>query len=74
MHMVLSTLFYLEFFNHRQLRRAYKEDVVRDIMSSRETEVKIDEEFQHLKEDREVLRQIFPTGNSKVLNLFLHAH
>ncbi len=54
------------FSNNRQLRRAYKEDIVRDIMSSREAEEKMDKEFKQMKEDRDTLRLIFPTGNSKV--------
>ena len=54
------------FVMYRQLRRAYKDEIVRDIMSSREAEDKLDSEFKQLKEDRETLRLIFPTGNSKV--------
>ena len=57
----LSTCIY-----HSQLRHAYTEDIVRDIMTSANTQVEMEAEFKQLKEDRDILRSIFPTGNSKV--------
>lgn len=35
-------------------------------MKSTNAQSKMEEEFLQLKEDRETLRSIFPTGNSKV--------
>ena len=35
-------------------------------MKSTDVQKKLEDEFKQLKKDREVLRTIFPTGNSKV--------
>lgn len=35
-------------------------------MKSTDVQKKLEDEFKQLKEDRQVLRTIFPTGNSKV--------
>lgn len=41
--------------------------MVRDLIKSTSAQAKLEAEFQTLKEDRETLRNIFPTGNSKVM-------
>ena len=54
------------FFPLRQLRASFQEDVVRDILTSSEAQTDLEQEFEQLKKDRNVMREIFPTGNSKV--------
>ena len=51
---------------YRQLRTNFQEDVVRDILTSSEAQTSLELEFEQLKKDRNNMREIFPTGNSKV--------
>ena len=51
---------------YRNLRRSFKEDIVRDLLTSTTAQGELEAEWQQLKEDRDALRSIFPTGNSKV--------
>ena len=50
----------------RQLRKYFKEDIVRDLLTSATAQTELEAEWQQLKEDRENLRSTFPTGNSRV--------
>ena len=50
----------------RQLRKYFKEDIVRDLLTSPTAQAELEAEWQQLKEDRENLRSTFPTGNSRV--------
>lgn len=50
----------------RNLRHSFKEDIVRDLLTSSTAQAELEAEWQQLKEDRDALRSIFPTGNSKV--------
>ena len=50
----------------RQLRRSFKEEIVRDLMTSTTAQEELETEWQQLKDDREALRVIFPSGSSKV--------
>lgn len=50
----------------RQLRQFFRDELIRDLMKSTDVQKKLEDEFKQLKEDRQVLRTIFPTGNSKV--------
>ena len=50
----------------RELRANFQEDVVRDILMSSEAQINLELEFEQLKEDHNIMRKIFPTGNSKV--------
>lgn len=50
----------------RRLRRLLQEDVVRDLCSSNTALQDLESEFNQLQEDREILRRIIPSGNSKV--------
>lgn len=52
--------------NDRALRRILQEDVVKDVMTNAHVQSCLEREFDKMKEDREVLRAIFPTGDSKV--------
>jgi len=53
--------------NERSLRRIFNEDVTRELMGSSEVITEIDREWDQLVRDRETLRQIFPTGENKVV-------
>ena len=51
----------------RQLKRCLAEDIVKDIMGdSHVVELELEREWEQLQEDRQALRQVFPTGDSKV--------
>lgn len=52
--------------NERALRRMLQEDVVKDVMTNAHVQSSLEREFEKMKEDREILRAIFPTGDSKV--------
>ncbi|KAF6715871.1 DNA-directed RNA polymerase II subunit RPB1 [Oryzias melastigma] len=53
--------------NDRALRRVLQEDVVKDVMTNAHIQSVLEKEFDKMKEDREILRAIFPTGDSKVV-------
>jgi len=50
----------------RRLKHVLTEDVLRNVHSDSSTAQCIEEEFRQLKEDRDNLRQIFTSGNSRV--------
>ncbi len=52
--------------NQRHLRRCFKEDIVRDLLTSSTAQAELEREWQQLSKDREAIRVVFPTGNSKV--------
>lgn len=52
--------------NERALRRMLQEDVVKDVLTNAHVQSTLEREFDQMKEDRENLRTIFPTGDSKV--------
>lgn len=43
-----------------------QEDVVKDVLTNAHVQSALEKEFEKMKEDREILRAIFPTGDSKV--------
>lgn len=43
-----------------------QEDVVKDVMTNALVQSSLEKEFDKMKEDRDILRAIFPTGDSKV--------
>ncbi|XP_074658521.1 DNA-directed RNA polymerase II subunit RPB1-like [Tubulanus polymorphus] len=53
--------------DERLLKRCLTEDVIRDIQGDAYAQAELEKEFELLKEDREIARQIFPTGDSKVV-------
>ncbi|KAL1420133.1 hypothetical protein MTO96_024591 [Rhipicephalus appendiculatus] len=53
--------------NERYLRKVFTEDVVRELMGSATAVSELEKEWERLKKDREILRTIFPTGDSKVV-------
>ncbi|XP_054731469.1 DNA-directed RNA polymerase II subunit RPB1-like isoform X2 [Anastrepha obliqua] len=51
----------------RNLRKYFSEETVRDITESTEIIAQLEVEWDQLCRDREALREIFPTGDSKVV-------
>lgn len=52
--------------NERALRRTLQEDIIKDVLTNAHVQSALEKEFDKMKEDRDVLRAIFPTGDSKV--------
>ncbi|XP_023802655.1 DNA-directed RNA polymerase II subunit RPB1-like, partial [Cyanistes caeruleus] len=59
--------FKFDYTNERALRRTLQEELVKDILSNAHIQNELEREFERMREDREVLRVIFPTGDSKVV-------
>ncbi|XP_057339128.1 DNA-directed RNA polymerase II subunit RPB1 [Microplitis mediator] len=53
--------------NERYLRRIFSEDIVREMMGSGEVISELEREWDQLSRDRANLREIFPSGESKVV-------
>ncbi|XP_014262669.1 DNA-directed RNA polymerase II subunit RPB1 [Cimex lectularius] len=53
--------------NERHLRKIFTEDVLRELLGSGEVISALEQEWEQLCRDREALRQIFPSGESKVV-------
>ncbi|PSN34781.1 DNA-directed RNA polymerase II subunit RPB1 [Blattella germanica] len=53
--------------NERYLRRIFNEDVLKELMGSGDVISELEREWEQLVKDREALRQIFPSGESKVV-------
>lgn len=51
----------------RHLRKIFTEDILRDLLGSGEVISELEKEWEQLSRDREALRQIFPSGESKVV-------
>ena len=48
------------------MRKAMREEVVRQVLSDPHAQAELEKEFTVLREDRELLRQIFNKGDSRV--------
>ncbi|KAK2510963.1 hypothetical protein Q9966_016770 [Columba livia] len=59
--------FKFDYSNERALRRTLQEELVKDVLSNAHIQNELEREFERMREDREVLRVIFPTGDSKVV-------
>lgn len=53
--------------SERYLKRVFNEDIAKQLMSSGEVISELEREWEQLQKDREALRQIFPSGESKVV-------
>jgi len=53
--------------NDRNLRRVFNEEVIKELMGSGDVVQELDNEWEQLCRDREILRQIFPSGENKVV-------
>lgn len=63
---LVTSRFRFDYTNERALRRTLQEDLVKDVLSNAHIQNELEREFERMREDREVLRVIFPTGDSKV--------
>jgi len=59
----------LMFFRH--LRKYLNEDIVKDLVGDARAIAELEKEWEQLSEDRLALRQIFPSGESKVSIIML---
>ncbi|KAK2863122.1 hypothetical protein Q5P01_002655 [Channa striata] len=66
-HKAFEKKFKFDCTNERALRRILQEDVVKDVLTNAHVQGALEKEFEKMKEDREILRAIFPTGDSKVV-------
>ncbi|KTF81677.1 hypothetical protein cypCar_00017832 [Cyprinus carpio] len=66
-HKAFEKKFRFDCTNDRALRRTLQEDVVKDVLTNAHVQSALEREFEKMKEDREILRAIFPTGDSKVV-------
>lgn len=48
------------------MRRFLQDEIVRDIVGGATAHQELEAEFNQLEQDRDTLRAIFPSGNSKV--------
>lgn len=66
-HKTFEKRFKFDISNERYLRRIYNEDVVKELTESGFVIQELEGEWEQLNRDREALRQIFPSGESKVV-------
>ena len=65
----------MNFICFRRLKNLLQEDVLRSCLGDASVTTELEEEFKQMEKDREVLRSIFPMGDSKVLfSVFDLAH
>ncbi|BES92171.1 Hypothetical protein polymerase [Nesidiocoris tenuis] len=62
-----ETQFKFDASNERHLRKIFTEDVLRELLGSGKVISALEQEWEQLNRDREALRQIFPSGESKVV-------
>lgn len=48
------------------MKRFLQDEIVRDIVGSAAAHHELEAEFSQLEKDRDILRSVFPSGNSKV--------
>ncbi|KAJ8310654.1 hypothetical protein KUTeg_012519 [Tegillarca granosa] len=53
--------------NERSMKKCLSEETIKDMMGNAHSLAELEKEWDQLKEDREALRNIFPTGDSKVV-------
>lgn len=66
-HKTFEKRFKFDMSNERYLRRIFNEDVVKELTESGFVIQELEGEWDQLCRDREALRQIFPSGESKVV-------
>lgn len=66
-HQKFEDEFKFDVSNERQMRKIFNEDVLKDMMSSNDTVAELEKEWEQLNTDRDTLREIFPSGESKVV-------
>ncbi|XP_052784228.1 DNA-directed RNA polymerase II subunit RPB1-like [Mya arenaria] len=53
--------------NERQLKKSLTEDIIKDLLSDAHCLSEIETEWETLVNDRDMVRQIFPSGDSKIV-------
>jgi DNA-directed RNA polymerase II subunit RPB1 len=66
-HKKFENEFKFDISNERQIRKIFTEDVLKEMMGSNDTVVELEKEWEQLTNDRDTLREIFPSGESKVV-------
>lgn len=66
-HKSFEKRFKFDMSNERYLRRIFTEDVVKELSESGFVIQELEAEWEQLNRDRDALRQIFPSGESKVV-------
>lgn len=66
-HKTFEKRFKFDMSNERYLRRIFNEDVIKELSESGFVIQELESEWEQLCRDREALRQIFPSGESKVV-------
>ncbi|OQV11983.1 DNA-directed RNA polymerase II subunit RPB1 [Hypsibius exemplaris] len=58
--------FKMQTSNEKYLKRLFEPAVVADIMTNPAVSTVLQQEFQQLKRDREIIRKVFPTGDASI--------
>lgn len=66
-HKKFENEFKFDVSNERHMRKIFTEDVLKDLMGSNDTVAELEKEWEQLTRDRDTLREIFPSGESKVV-------
>ncbi|XP_033117859.1 DNA-directed RNA polymerase II subunit RPB1-like [Anneissia japonica] len=65
-HKAFEKGYKFDYTNEKLLRKNLNEDIVRDILGNNHAHLELDKEWEQLLEDRTILREVFPSGESKV--------
>ena len=49
------------------LRKTLQEDVIKDLMGDSTMMAEIEREWEQLQDDRQLIRQVFPTGDTRIV-------
>lgn len=66
-NMAFENKFKFDTSNQKHLKKIFNEDIIRELTESGYTVADLESEWEQLSKDREILRQIFPTGDPKVV-------
>ncbi|XP_025193833.1 DNA-directed RNA polymerase II subunit RPB1-like isoform X2 [Melanaphis sacchari] len=66
-HKKFEDEFKFDVSNERHMRKIFTEDVLKDLMGSNDSVSELEKEWEQLNNDRDTLREIFPSGESKVV-------
>ncbi|OWF51528.1 DNA-directed RNA polymerase II subunit RPB1-like [Mizuhopecten yessoensis] len=66
-HKSFEKKFKFDASNERNMRKCLTEDIIKELIGDASAISELEKEWDQLKEDRDVLRKIFPMGDSKVV-------
>jgi len=66
-HKKFEAEFKFDVSNERHMRKIFSEEVLKDLMGSNDSVSELEKEWDQLNNDRDTLREIFPSGESKVV-------